>query len=357
MPQQSSARASKSGLPAGTPVYTGSRRVERPVITVMDYDAENLEILEDTTLEQCVARMKKPSVTWVDVSGIEHVKTVAAVCEAFGVHALAIEDIVSITGRPKADDYGGFIYVLVKDLNTKRNQEDRIELESEQMSLVLGDGFVLTFQERPGDSFEPIRTRLHTKRCRLRTSKADYLAFALLDAIVDNYFVVLDAYGDVVERLEDDVPEKVTPETLHSIHGLKRELRGLRKLIAPVREVVTSLTRLRSALISETALPYFRDLADHVLQATESVDIFREMAVAMVDLYMSEASNRMNEVMKVLTIVTSVFIPLSFITGLYGMNFDNMPELHWSGGYYAVLAVMATMTMALAVYVQSKKWL
>ena len=247
-----SARAKKTGLAPGTPVYTGDVQMEHARITVIDFGPKHYELVEAATLEDCVSRLQKQSVTWVDVVGLSDVETVSAVCQAFGVHSLAGEDILSVASRPKAEDYGENIHVLLKDLVAEvRGMPDspRVEIDSDQVSLIVGRGFVLTFQEKPGDSFGPVRRRLAEGQA-IRGRAEDYLAFALMDSVVDQYFVVLDDVDGVIDALEEDLLEKVTQETLNLIHRCKRQLMGLRKAVAPLREAITSLQRMRSPLIA-----------------------------------------------------------------------------------------------------------
>jgi len=252
------------------------------------------------------------------------------------------------------EDYGDYIFVVLKMLYPGENKD---EIEAEQVSLILGSNFVISFQEREGDVFDPIRDRIRKNKGRIRKAGADYLAYALLDAIVDNYFLILENVGEKIEDTEQQLATNPSPETLQYIRELKNEMIFLRKSIWPLRELINGLERCESTLIHESTGVYLRDVYDHTIQIIDTVESYRDMISGMVDIYLSSISNKMNEVMKVLTIFASIFIPLTFIAGLYGMNFEFMPELTWHWGYFALLGFMVSVGVSLVVYFRRKRWL
>jgi magnesium transporter len=293
--------------------------------------------------------------TWIDVDGLHDVEMLGELGECFGLHPLVVEDILNTEQRPKLDDYGEYIFVVLKSLY--HVDEESGEPAIEQTSLVLGPNYVLSFQEREGDEFDPIRDRIRANKGRVRKASVDYLAYAPIDLIVDQYFVVLERFGDRIESLEEELVADPTTETLQVIHHLKRELIFLRKSVWPLREVIGALERAESTLIHESTDLYLRDAYDHTIQVIDAVETFRDMLSGMLDIYLSSVSNRMNEVMKVLTIIATVFIPLTFIAGLYGMNFKSMPELNWPWAYPLVWGIMIIIAASMVIYFRRKRWL
>ncbi|GAB7027408.1 magnesium/cobalt transporter CorA [Geotalea toluenoxydans] len=347
-------RSIKSGLPPGTLVHIGEKSDREIKITVMDYHAGGCEEKEIKALKECFYYSDTSMVSWIDVEGLHEVEIVRQVGDCQGLHPLVLEDILNTNQRPKVEDYGDYLYIVLKMLYT--GEDGRTV--TEQVSLVLGSNFLISFQEgMKGDVFNPIRERLRSGKGRIRELGADYLAYALMDAIVDNYFVVLERVGERIEELEDAVVTTPRPETVREIHQLKREVILLRKAVWPLREVIGALERRESRLISETVVVYLRDLYDHTIQVIDTIEASRDMLAGMLDVYLSSISNRMNEVMKFLTIIGTIFIPLTFIAGLYGMNFQNMPELHWQWGYYACLFLMTIVAVFLLLYFKRKRWL
>jgi len=344
----------KAGLAPGTLVYTGEKKVEKVRIRIIDYDATQLEEKEADAVEECFPFKDKPTVTWINIDGLHDLELIGKIGRQFGLHPLVLEDIVNTGQRPKLEDFEDHIFVVLKMLyyDQKKN-----ELEAEQVSLVFGQNFVISFQERVGDIFEPLRERIRQNKGRVRKAGADYLAYTLIDSIVDIYFVILEQLGEKIENAEQELATNPTLETLQSIRAFKKEMIFLRKSIWPLREVVNSLERGESSLINESTLIYLRDVYDHTIQIIDTVESYRDMLSGMLDVYLSSISNRMNEVMKVLTIFASIFIPLTFIAGIYGMNFAFMPELGWWWGYFGVLLVMAVVAIALIVYFKRRRWL
>jgi len=347
-------RSAKIGLPPGTLIHIGERKTEKVRIRILDYDEAQFEEEEAKTIEESFPFKDKPTVTWINIDGIHQVEIIEKLGNYFGLHPLLLEDILNTEQRPKMEDYGDYIFIVLKMLYLG---EANNEIEAEQVSLILGSNFVISFQERGRDVFEPVRDRIRNAKGRIRKAGADYLAYTLLDAIVDNYFIILESLGETMEETEEQLTTNPNPETLQLIHALKKEMIFLRKSIWPLREVVSGLERCESSLIHESTGAYLRDVYDHTIQIIDTVESFRDMISGMLDIYLSSISNKMNEVMKVLTIFASIFIPLTFVAGVYGMNFSFMPELKWQWGYFGILGVMALIGISLAVYFKRRKWL
>jgi magnesium transporter len=346
--------AKKTGLPPGTPVYVGERKDEKVRISVLDYDEKQCQEKEIKDVEECFLFKDTPSVTWINIDGIHKVDIIEKTGKHFGLHPLILEDIVNTEQRPKMEDFGDYIYIVLKMLYP---DENGVEIKIEQVSLILGENFVISFQEREGDIFNHVRERIRKGKGRIRKMKADYLAYSLLDAVVDNYFFILEKTGENIEQLEDRVVSQPKPETLQEIHRLKRGMIFLRRSVWPLREVINILERGESSLIREACRIYLRDVYDHTIQVIDSVETFRDMLSGMHDTYLSSISNRMNEIMKVLTIIATIFIPLTFIAGIYGMNFQSMPELGWRWGYPVVWVVILLVTVVMVIFFKKKKWL
>ena len=354
MPRLIKTRAKKAGLPPGTLVHVGERKTEKVRITILDYDEARFEEKQAKTIEECFPFKDKPTVTWINIDGLHQVDIIEKLGSHFGLHPLLLEDILNTEQRPKMEDYGDYIFVVLKMLYLGQQKD---ELETEQVSLIFGSNFVISFQEREGDVFDPIRDRIRKGKGRIRKAGSDYLAYALLDAVVDNYFIILEQIGENIEDTEQQLATNPTLETLQVIRKLKNEMIFLRKSIWPLREVVSGLERCESSLIHESTNVYLRDVYDHTIQVIDTVESFRDMISGMLDIYLSSISNKMNEVMKVLTIFASIFIPLTFVAGLYGMNFKFMPELEWRWGYFGFWGVVILVGGSMVFYFRRKKWL
>jgi len=348
------------GLPPGSLVHVGDKRTAKVKITVIDYDEKNFEEKEVKKVEECFPFKEKPTVSWINVDGVHQVDIIEKIGKHFGLHPLVLEDIVNTGQRPKMEDFEDYIFIVLKMLY---HSEKDNEIKAEQISLILGKNFVLSFQETEGDVFDFVRQRIKNSKGRIRKVGADYLAYALLDAIVDNYFIILEKIGEKVEVMEEELVSNPIPETLQAIHNMKREMIFLRKSVWPLREVISGLQRGESKLIHKSTNIYLRDMYDHTIQVIDTIETFRDMISGMLDIYMSSVSNKMNEVMKVLTIFAAIFIPLTFVAGLYGMNFNpgaspfNMPELNFYLGYPMALFAMAVIGVIMLIYFRRKKWL
>jgi len=347
-------RSKKVGLPPGTLVHIGEKKTDKVRITIIDYDEANFEEKEIKTVEECFPFKNKPTVTWINIDGIHDIKIIEKIGKHFDLHPLILEDIVNTGQRPKIEDFGDYIFVVLKMLYYNEKED---EIQAEQVSLILGSNFVISFQEREGDVFNPIRERIRSGKGRIRKMGADYLAYALIDTIVDSYFIILEKLGEKIESTEEELVTNPTPETLQAIHHLKREMIFLRKSVWPLREVVNRLERGESTLIHESTGIYLRDVYDHTIQVIDAIETSRDMLSGMLDIYLSSVSNRMNQIMKVLTIIATIFMPLTFIAGIYGMNFEFMPELAWPWGYPLVLLVMVVIGISMLIYFRRKKWL
>jgi len=346
-------RRMKAGLPPGTLIPVGEKRVEKTTLTLMEFGPDRFAERELPDAEACVALKDRPAVQWLNVVGLHDVAVIQRIGEIFGIHPLVLEDIVTTGQRPRMEDYGDYLYVVIRMLY--RNG-DRTDIVSEQITVILGSFGVLTFQEVSGDVFNPIRERIRTDKGRIRKAGADYLAYRLLDAIIDNYFIVLEDVSDEVEQIEDLVTGTPEREVIHDIHQLKRDLIVLRKALWPVREVIGGLEKSESDLILESTGIFLRDAYEHTIQVIDTVETLRDSLSGALDIYLSSMSNRMNEVMRVLTVMSTLFIPLTFIAGIYGMNFAHMPELTWRYGYAAVWAVMIASVIGMLMFFRRQKW-
>jgi magnesium transporter len=334
-------------------VHVGEESHEPVKSSVIKYDEANFEERAVGKVEEAFKLRSKSSVVWLNIDGVHQPEIIEQVGKSFGLHPLVAEDIASTGQRPKMEDFDDYIFVVVRMF--KFDEEG--ETKSEQISIILGADFVISFQEREGDVFDAIRERLRNNKGKIRKLGADYLAYALIDAIVDNYFMILENLGEAVEDIEDRLVTNPTSETLQTIHDLKREMIFLRKSVWPLREVINRMERSESPLINKSTFVYLRDVYDHTIQIMDAVDTFRDMLSGMLDIYLSSVSNRMNEVMKVLTIIATIFIPLTFVAGIYGMNFKHMPELDLTWGYPAVLILMLSIAVVMLIYFRKKKWL
>jgi len=342
------------GLPPGTLLHVGEKRSENVRITIFDYDEKDFEEKEVKTIEEAFPYRDKQTVTWINIDGIHNLDLIQKVGEHFALHPLILEDIVNTSQRPKIEDFTDHIFIVLKMLYQAEHDNS---IKEEQVSLILGSNFVISFQETEGDIFNFIRDRIRKGKGKIRKMKADYLAYSLIDAIVDGYFLILEKLGEVTESLEDEVMLEPATETSQKIHTLKKKMMSLRKSIWPLREIIGNLQRGESKLIYKPTMIYLRDVYDHTIQVIDSIETFRDLLSGMLDIYLSSISNRMNEVMKVLTIIATIFIPLTFIAGIYGMNFHFMPELTYKWGYFVVLGIMFFMGFSMMLFLKRKKWL
>ncbi len=347
-------RSKKAGLPPGALVHIGQKRLETQRISVVDYDESKVDEYEVKDIEQqCVALKDRPTVTWISVTGLHETDKLKALGDCFGLHPLVLEDILNTDQRPKIEDYGGYLFLVFKMLHCGAGE--RVVLK-EQISLILGDTFVISFQEGEEEVFEPVRERVRSGKGLIRKMGPDYLVYTLLDVTVDNYFSVLERLGENIEVLADRVLKTPEPKTLSEIQVSKREMLFVHRWVWPLREAISTLSKRDSRLVKEPTAVYLRDVYDHTLQIMDAVELYREMLSETLDLYVSTVSNKLNQVMTVLTIIATIFIPLTFLAGVYGMNFKYMPELEWRWGYPLVWAVMIGVGVFMVVVFKRKKW-
>jgi len=343
----------KAGEPPGV-LSKNEDIVEEDVkINYIDYDKDSHQEKEIINIDECFKLKESPTVSWINVEGLSNIELIDQMGKIFEIHPLIQEDIVHTHQRPKIEEHEKTLYIVLKML--KYNDTSQ-EIESEQISIVLGENYVITFQERQGDVFEPIRTRLKNELGRIRNMGADYLAYALIDIIVDNYFMILEKVSDRIEIIEEELVNQPSENTLQEIYALKNEMIFLRKSVWPLREVVNRLEKNEIQFITQSVKLYLRDVYDHTIQVIETVETIRDMLGGMLDIYLSSISNKMNEVMQVLTIIATIFIPLTFIAGIYGMNFEYMPELGWRNGYFIVWFVMIAIAAYMVYFFKKKDW-
>lgn len=335
-------------------VFVGEQKMDTVRFNIIHYTETGLEELRDASVDRCEEFAGTPGVTWISVRGIHDVDLIEALGKRLGLHPLTMEDIVNTTQRIKTEEFPGYLYVVLKMITANGTGDD---LEAENVSLVIGGNYVVSFQEKESEVFETVRSRLLSDRAHIRSMSADYLAYALMDAVVDQYFSAIERTGDRIEEIDDRIMTGPQPEGIQEIHRLKREVLTVRKAIWPLREEIGALERSASPLIRSETRVFLRDLYDHTIQAIDVVETLREILSGVQDTYLSAISNRMNRVMEVLTTVATIFIPLTFIAGVYGMNFEYMPELEWRLGYFIVWGVMIAVGAGMMLYFRKKRWM
>lgn len=344
----------KAGQPPGTADYTGDKKGTKAEVTVITYSPTHCTEKTGNQLHDCQLEAKQDEITWINVEGLHDVKVVQDVANRFNLHPLTVEDILNVEQRPKVEEFDGYIYITLKVLNW----ESKVTTFSvKQLSLVLGKDFILTFQELDTTLFDAIRKRIQeTPNQRLRQQGSDYLTYRLIDAIVDQYFIVLEALGDQIEELEDRIISAPTPQNARTIYRLKRQMLMLRKAIWPMREALSHLLYAEDTLITKFTHLYLRDVYDHTVQAIDTVETFRDVLSGMLDMYLSSLTIRMNEIMKTLTIITTIFIPIGALAGIYGMNMADIPLIKSPWAFTVVFSIMILMAISMIAYFKSKKW-
>lgn len=348
-----SKRARKTGLPPGTLVFTGRKKVEETHVTLIQFNAEG-QIFEQHTREKIPTPEEGLPVSWYDIRGLHNVDLIQAVGDQFNIHPLVLEDVLNTQQRPKFEEHEGGIFLTVQSLSFDRKN---LEVKTEQVAIFAGANFVISFQEDEDDLFPAIRERIHSGRGKIKKRGPDYLAYALIDNIVDHYYLLLDQLEEVLAELEEEIISMPGKESKQKIHGLKLQSIQLRKMASPLREAIGRFSRSDSPLIAETTGIFLRDLYDHTVQVIDTIDTYRDVISGLYDLYLSEISFKMNNVIQLLTIISTIFIPLTFLAGIYGMNFDHMPELHWKYGYLALWGIMLLITAGLVYVFRRKNWL
>jgi magnesium transporter len=347
-------RVTRPGAPPGTLARTGPPAVEKVRIQVIEYGAD----LRERSVEKCSDALPfkdPPTITWMNVEGLHDLDLVRDLGERLGLHPLVLEDIVSVGQRPKVEEHPGYLFVVLPMLSFESGTNNVLE---EQLSIVLGPNYALSFQERAGDGdpFDPVRERIRSAGARIRAHGSDYLAYALVDSVVDHYFLVLETLASTAEQLELEVFHSPRPDTMRHIHRLKRELLVARRAVWPVRDMVNNLARTESTLVTEPTRVFLRDVHDHMIRIIDTVVVLRDVIGGALDLYLSTISNRTNEVMKALTMIATIFIPLTFIVGIYGMNFDFMPELRVWWAYPGLLLLMLLMALGTVWQFKRRGW-
>ena len=343
----------KIGLPPGTLIHVGDKKPDHVKITLLDYDSQGLREKEPKSIEECIPFHDTPSITWINVVGLHQVDVLEKLGKGFGLHPLVMEDILFTDQRPKMEDFDDHIFIVLRafSFNVKG------EVITEQISLVLGINFVITFQEIESTIFQNIKERIRSGKGRIRRMGADYLAYAVLDAIVDNYFIVLEKLENNIEIIEDTYLKKDSPKILLKTQNIKKDLLMIRQAVWPLRDVINQLVRGEFSLIREDTDIYYRDVHDHTTQIIDTLETLRESMSSIFDIYLSTTSNKLNAIMKVLTVISTVFMPLNFIAGIYGMNFEFMPGLNHPWGYPVVLTIMVLVVCVMIVFFKNKKWI
>lgn len=346
--------SNKAGLPPGTLVHIGSRKAEHVKITVIDYDKDNFSEKTCRDPAECFEFKSSESVSWINIDGLHDISAISMIGDHFNLHPLLLEDVVSTRQRPRAEEYDEMLFLTLKMHGISR---DRRSVVSEQVSFVLGQNWLISFQEKEGDIFDGLRSRLREGSGNTRKRGADYLLYRLLDTVVDNYFFVTEFFSETIDDLEEKVLGEQEQSTLEEIQRLKRELIGFKRSVYPLREAVSTLQKETFKHIKKSTGPFMRDVYEHIIHVNDSIESQRDVLSGLIDLYHSGVSQRTNQVMQVLTIISTIFIPLTFIAGIYGMNFDHMPELHWTYGYLTVWLVMLVLIIGMIFYFRRKKWL
>ena len=344
----------KYGMSPGSLVHVGNVLEAESRMSIIDYSNENLDEQSIKSVNEILPYIDKETVTWLNVEGLNDVEHIESIGSILNIHPLVLEDILNTHQRPKFEEYDHYLYIVLKKLTLGN---EKFSVSYEQISILVLDNFVVTFTEKSGDLFEPLKQRLMNSKGRLRNMGSDYLTYAILDTIVDRIFVLLDVLDETIESIEEELLTNLTSATLAIIQQLKRDLIYIRNSISPLRELLAAILRSDSPIIEERTNIYFRDVYDHALRITESTESYRDMLSGLLDIYMSSVSNKMNEVMKVLTVFAAIFIPLTFIAGIYGMNFEYMPELKWKWAYPALWIAFITIAVILLIYFKKKRWL
>jgi magnesium transporter len=343
----------KTGMPSGSTVYVGKKKSGKVDVSAIVYDKTSAVELNNASVEKCLKLRDTNKLIWIDVDGLHQPEIVEKICKAFDIHSLVIEDILNTQQRPKTEEFVDYVFVTMKFLNY---QSKNNSLEVEHAAFVLGKNFVLSFTEQKNNDFDPIRKRLHAEGEKIRLKSPDYLFHALIDIAVDKFFNILEEIGNYMELLEDEIMEKPNKIQLQKIQENKKELMHLRHSVYPLREIISKLHVSDSEFIAQENIKYFRDVYDHTVQIIETTESFRDMNASLKDLYMSGISLQMNQTMQILTAISLIFIPLTFLAGVYGMNFDVLPEIHWKYGYFTLWAVMITIALSMFRYFKRKKW-
>ena len=344
----------KAGMPPGTLVHIGEKKTDSILLSIISYDEKVVEEKALSKVEDSFIYKERPSITWINIDGLHDIDIIAKIGNEFNLHPLIMEDILHTNQRPKMDDFESYLFVVLRILYYNKAEN---EIISEQLSLILWKNIVISFQESTRDIFDPVKERIRKDKGRIRKMGADFLLYALIDTVVDNYLIVLENINERVEELEEQLINNPEPGTLEDIHNFKRELIFLKKSLWPLRDLIGTLVRGESGLIQAKTTIFFKDVYDHTIHMIDTVETYRDLVSGMMEVFLTSVSNRMNEVMKILTVIATVFIPLTFIAGVYGMNFNNMPELTWKYGYFIIWIIMFLIGVFMFVWFKKKKFL
>ncbi len=347
-------RTVNKGAVPGTPIFIGDKKEENVRLRIIDYEASNLTEVEIKNIEEAAEYQNTNTVTWINIDGLHDTEMIKRIGAIFNLHPLVLEDIANTGQRPKVEEYDNCLLLIMKMLKFAEGTKTVI---GEQFSMILTSRFLLTFQERRGDVFEPVRERIRKAKGRIRSSGCDYLAYTLLDTIVDNYIYLIERLGESIEEIDDKIIARPGPEVLQELYDYKQELNYIRKAARPLREVGNQLIKMESPFVDINLIPFLRDLNDLIIQASEAIDLYRDMLTEQLNVYNSSISNRMNDIMKVLTVFAAIFIPLTFIAGIYGTNFEYLPELHFRYSYFIFWGVMIIVAISMLLYFKRKRWL
>lgn len=346
--------STKKGKPPGSLIYMGPRKDVPITIDYIQYNTENYTAKSLTNIPDNIQIQGEDNITWIDIKGLHDISIVEKIGKAADIHSLTLEDLLNVNQRPKVDFFNAYIFLVVQVLKFEKETNS---IESEQLSIILSEKSIITFLEGPSDIFDSLKNRMEKTVGRIRNGSADYLAYSILDLVIDDYYEVVEKTGERIENVEEQLIQQAKKIAIRDIYEIKRELIDLKKSISPIREIITKLEKSDSPLINERTRLYFRDLYDHEIQIIDTIEQYRDLTSGLADMYLSSVSNKMNEIIKVLTILSSVFIPLTFIVGVYGMNFKNMPELEWHYGYYISLIFMLIIAIVMILFFKWRKWL
>ena len=349
-----SSLSEKSGMPPGSLVHVGDTLKTESRISLIDYSAEHIEEQAVYEIEEILPYKDKETVTWINIEGLKNTALTESIGNAFNIHPLVLEDILNTHQRPKFEEYEDYLYIVLKGLSLG---SERLSVNYEQISIIVLDNFIFTFKEVEDNLFAPIIKRLKNDKGKIRNLGTDYMAYAILDMIVDQNFVLLETLDEILDSIEDELLTDPKPKTLATMQQIKRELVSIRRSVLPVRDMLNAIIRSDSPLIHERVHIYLRDVHDHALRISESIESYRDILSGLLDIYVSSVSNKMNEIMKILTVFASIFIPLTFIAGIYGMNFEYMPELQWKWAYPVLWIMFITIPAVILIYFRRKKWL
>ena len=347
-------RSAVQGKSPGELIFIGRQKVDSVKIRMIQYDESFIEETAGDTLAEVLKNRKEECITWLDITGLHDTETIAAVGAEFRIHSLTLEDIINTGQRPKVEEFDQYISIIVKMMRLETSDE---KIHSEQLAIIMGENYVITFQERPGDVFDPVRERLRAMKGRSRRSGSDYLAYALLDTIFDNYLILIERLGEQIESIEPMLLDNPGAEIISLINEYRRELHFLRASIRPARDAIRDFSRLESDIVSPSTFIFLRDLNDLATQADEAMETYREMLKDQLDSYSATSGNRLNEIIKFLTVFSAIFIPLSLLAGIYGTNFAHVPEFQLRYGYYFFWGFLVVVATIMIIFFKRKKWL